>query len=83
MGHWIEINRAPVTVNRLLCAGWIPHFRLFVWGCLSLGSGVEACRPHSSLEGSPSRALPPTLCNSDLCGVCCFRPLRSRYTLSV
>lgn len=26
----------PTTVGILLFAGWLPHFRLFVWGCLGL-----------------------------------------------
>src|SRR5579859_5707500 len=25
----------------LLCAGWVRHFRGFVWGCLCLQSGVD------------------------------------------
>ncbi|SCW76662.1 hypothetical protein SAMN02927900_04694 [Rhizobium mongolense subsp. loessense] len=29
------------TAGILLCAGRIPHFRVFVWGYLGLTSGVE------------------------------------------
>jgi hypothetical protein len=29
------------TVGILLCAGWLPHFRVFVWGCLCLVSGMD------------------------------------------
>jgi hypothetical protein len=29
------------TAGILLCAGWVPHFRVFVWGCLCLISGLE------------------------------------------
>jgi hypothetical protein len=32
------------TVGILLCAGWLPHFRLFVWGYLCLVSGMVLLR---------------------------------------
>jgi hypothetical protein len=32
------------TAGILLCAGWVPHFRLFVWGYLGLESGVDGVR---------------------------------------
>jgi hypothetical protein len=32
------------TVGILLCAGWVPHFRMFVWGYLGLESGVDGVR---------------------------------------
>jgi hypothetical protein len=32
------------TAGILLCAGWVPHFRVFVWGYLGLGSGMDFIR---------------------------------------
>src|SRR3954453_22778579 len=47
-------------LSRLLCAGWAPHFRVFVRGCLDLPAGVDDDhRPHSWLRGLPTEALPP------------------------
>jgi len=55
------------TVNRLLYAGWIPHFRVVRLGCLSLGSGVEACRPHKQHRGLPERSPGLRLCATVIC----------------
>jgi hypothetical protein len=43
------------TAGILLCAGWVPHFRVFVWGCLGLGSGVDFIR-HIGLTRVPHRS---------------------------
>ncbi len=32
------------TAGILLCAGWVPHFRVFVWSCLYLTSGMDFIR---------------------------------------
>ncbi len=32
---------ASTTAGILSFAGWIPHFRMFVWGCLCLVSGLD------------------------------------------
>ena len=57
------------TVYKLLSAGWLPHFRVFVWGCLCLGAGVDdERRPHSTSEDSPTGALPPTLLSCSVKG---------------
>src|SRR5262245_35644568 len=37
-----EERRDPKTsVNKLSCAGWIPHCRFLVWGCPGLKAGVD------------------------------------------
>src|SRR3954453_5857206 len=51
-------------LSRLLCAGWSPHFRVFVRGCLDLPAGVDDDhRPHNWSRGLPTEALPPALRN--------------------
>src|SRR3712207_5359417 len=51
---------AETTLSRLLSAGWLPHTRGFVRGCLDLPAGVDACRPHSSPRGFPCRGPAPS-----------------------
>ena len=43
-------------LNKLSCAGWIPHDRGFVWGCLGLEASVGLGRLITGLEGSPPRS---------------------------
>jgi hypothetical protein len=43
------------TVGILLCAGWVPHFRVFVWGYLGLGSGMDFIR-HIAAARIPHRS---------------------------
>jgi hypothetical protein len=48
--------------DQALIRGSTPHCRLFVRGCLCLGSGVDlADRPHTLPEGSPTVAPSPPL----------------------
>jgi len=62
------LDRAEVGTERkdvgdqALIRGSTPHFRLFVWGCLCLGSGVDLeDRPHILPEVSPTVAPSPPL----------------------
>ncbi len=48
-------------LNKLSCAGWLPHDRGFVSGCLVL-DGERRLRPaHNRSRGFPDRALPPAV----------------------
>jgi hypothetical protein len=52
------------TVNILSCAGWLPHFRWFVWGCPCLPSGVNWSWPLKVIEDSPPEPC-LQLCTTD------------------
>jgi hypothetical protein len=52
------------TVNILSCAGWLPHFRWFVWGCPCLPSGVNGSWPLKVIEDSPPEPC-LQLCTTD------------------
>jgi len=45
------------SVNKLWCAGWIPHFRFFVWGCPRSEIGRRSDdRPHRFPQEFPCRS---------------------------
>jgi hypothetical protein len=60
------------TVGILLCAGWIPHFRVFVWGYRDLESGMDFIRHIAGCEDSPTGALPPSLRNRQMISLLWF-----------
>jgi len=62
--RWIVQRRErdlKTSVIKLWCAGWIPHFRLFVRGCPCLGSGVDHVIGHTVSSGVPLAVVPPSL----------------------
>ena len=45
-------QRLKTPVNKLSCAGWLPHDRGSVSGCLVLGTSVDSGRLITGLEDS-------------------------------
>ena len=54
-------QRLKTPVNKLSCAGWLPHDRDSVSGCLVLGTSVGTWPAHNRSRGFPAVALPPAV----------------------
>jgi hypothetical protein len=54
-------QRLKTPVNKLSCAGWLPHDRGSVSGCLVLGTSIGLGRLITALEDSLTIALPPAV----------------------
>jgi hypothetical protein len=48
-------------VNKLSCAGWLPHDRDSVSGCLVLSDERRRRPAHNRSRGFPAVALPPAV----------------------
>jgi hypothetical protein len=55
-----ERAEPEASVIKLGCAGWLPHFRMFVRGCLK-GSGVDRVIGHVNSSGVPLAVVSPSL----------------------
>jgi hypothetical protein len=54
-------QRLKTPVNKLSCAGWLPHDRDSVSGCLVLETSVGTWPAHNRSRGFPAVALPPAV----------------------
>jgi len=54
-------QRLKTPVNKLSCAGWLPHDRDFVLGCLVLDDERRRRPAHNRSRGFPAVALPPAV----------------------
>src|SRR3984885_10239306 len=54
-------QRLKTPVNKLSCAGWLPHDRNSVSGCLVLETSVGIWPAHNRSRGFPAVALPPAV----------------------
>jgi hypothetical protein len=54
-------QRLKTPVNKLSCAGWLPHDRDSVSGCLVLSDERRRRPAHNRSRGFPAIALPPAV----------------------
>jgi hypothetical protein len=54
-------QRLKTPVNKLSCAGWLPHDRNSVSGCLVLETSVGIWPAHNRSRGFPAVVLPPAV----------------------